>query len=67
MTDENKDAPYIDDLGQVCLPHSCDEWRIGGKKDVQKMIAQLQALLSDFRLVPWSSRRFVILPGDSDG
>lgn len=52
MTDENKDAPYIDDLGQVCLPHSCDEWRIGGKKDVQKMIAQLQALLSDFRLVP---------------
>lgn len=29
----------------VLLPHSCDEWVIGGKEEVEMMIADLQELL----------------------
>ena len=28
------------------LPHSCDDWVIGGKKQVQELIADLQELLN---------------------
>ena len=29
----------------VALPHSCDSWVIGGREQVQQLIADLQALL----------------------
>lgn len=32
-------------LGQVYLPHSCDEWCIGDEDNIQALIADLQRLL----------------------
>lgn len=49
MTDDSK--PYIDN-GQVVLPHSCDEWIIGGRKEVEQMILDLQELLKYPKLRP---------------
>lgn len=31
--------------GNVYLPHSCDEWIIGGKAEIEAMIKDLQAAL----------------------
>ena len=33
-------------LPAVYLPHSCDEWIIGGRKEVEAMIADLQNALA---------------------
>lgn len=38
--------PYIED-GKVMLPHQCDAWYVGGKKELKKFIAALQELLKD--------------------
>ena len=32
-------------VGDVFLPHSCDEWVIGGKKEIALLIADLQEIL----------------------
>lgn len=34
-----------DMAGVVALPHSCDEWEIGGREEVEALIADLTALL----------------------
>lgn len=31
--------------GVAYLPHQCDEWRVGGRAEVEQLIADLQALL----------------------
>lgn len=31
-------------LGAVFLPHSCDEWVIGGEAEITALIADLQAI-----------------------
>ena len=36
-------------LGQACLPHSCNEWVIGGKKEVELLIADLQEILKQIK------------------
>lgn len=33
--------------GEAILPHSCDSWTIGGKKQVLRMIKDLRAILKD--------------------
>lgn len=51
---DNSDAYFENlDAGLVCLgsereaylPHSCNEWVIGGKAEVQQLITDLQELL----------------------
>ena len=32
--------------GKAWLPHSCDEWVIGGREEVEALIKDLQALLA---------------------
>lgn len=34
--------------GSVYLPHSCDEWVIGGREEVEALIADLQELLKSW-------------------
>lgn len=48
---KDDDKPYIRD-GNIELPHQCDEWFIGGRKAVEKMIANLTELLKDPKLNP---------------
>lgn len=36
---------YADTRGKVCLPHSCDQWVVGGRTEVEQMIEDLQAIL----------------------
>ena len=31
--------------GKICLPHSCDEWIIGGEKEARKLINDLEELI----------------------
>ena len=35
----------LDEEGIAFLPHSCDEWVIGDKKDVERLISDLKKLL----------------------
>lgn len=42
-----QDEPYNTNLGEVYLPHSCDEWNIGGKDEVKLLIEDLQELLKE--------------------
>lgn len=49
----NPEFPWEDDLDRcqtneptAYLPHSCDEWVIGSKENVEGMIADLQAVLA---------------------
>lgn len=37
--------PYAEQLPVVFLPHSCQEWVIGGPAEVRQMIEDLQAIL----------------------
>ena len=31
--------------GKICLPHSCDEWIIGGKKQARELIQDLKKFI----------------------
>jgi hypothetical protein len=31
----------------ICLPHSCDNWVIGGEKEARQLIADLEELLTN--------------------
>lgn len=49
-TDFHEVGPYdilrdYPDQKAVFLPHSCDQWIIGGKDEIKAMIADLQAAL----------------------
>ncbi len=51
---EIRDARSDDDLelvpnGTVYLPHSCDEWIVGGKAEVVRLIEDLQALVPELK------------------
>jgi hypothetical protein len=48
---------FVDDVpaGVVYLPHSCDEWIIGGKEQVKALIADLQAIVDD--LPEWTPEK----------
>lgn len=37
--------------GQAYLPHSCDEWIVGGRKEVEQLIEDLQELLTKPELI----------------
>lgn len=37
---------YLED-GTIFLPHSCDEWVIGGPEEAQQLIADLQQILTE--------------------
>lgn len=41
---------YTAEPGEAFLPHSCDEWVIGGAQAVRTLIADLQALLESGEL-----------------
>ena len=46
--DSRGDDPMADvPIGTAYLPHSCDEWIIGGREQVEMLIADLQAILED--------------------
>lgn len=49
MNDNDDFKPFIRD-GKVCLPHQCQEWVIGDRKDVEQMITDLQELLKSEEL-----------------
>ena len=49
-TDENYD-PYVSN-GAVYLPHQCDEWLVGSRRELVALIQKLQALLKDEELHP---------------
>lgn len=40
--------PYADP-GNVYLPHSCNEWEIGGESEIEALIADLQGVLAKMR------------------
>lgn len=40
--------PYADP-GNAYLPHSCNEWEIGGEAEIEAMIADLQGILAVMR------------------
>ena len=44
-----RDSDSLDSSPVVYLPHSCDEWIIGGEKEVGAMIADLRAALVEIR------------------
>lgn len=39
--------PVYSPLGTAYLPHSCDEWVIGGPDQIRALIADLQAALGE--------------------
>ena len=41
----NDDGMYLKAISAVYLPHSCDEWVIGGKKEIQDLIDDLIKIL----------------------
>ena len=38
---DDEDSPK----GKICLPHSCDEWIIGGEKEARELINDLEELI----------------------
>ena len=42
-----KDYWAEDGRTSVVLPHSCDEWAIGGREEVRQLIADLEQLLEE--------------------
>lgn len=45
---DGHDYSWSDLKNKVFLPHSCDEWIIGGRDNVAQMISDLQDLLNQF-------------------
>ena len=43
--DPEKVVAYVSGR-EVLLPHSCDEWTIGGRKQAEQLIADLQTILA---------------------
>ena len=47
VRDGSDDLRFVSDVkpGDVYLPHSCDEWVIGGKEQIEALIEDLNAAL----------------------
>lgn len=35
--------------GKIVLPHSCDEWIIGGEKEARQLIEDLEKLIKELK------------------
>ena len=57
---------FIDPNGSIMLPHSCDEWVIGTKANVQHMIQDLRLILKDAELCQgyWGQKGYDQRPCD---
>lgn len=49
LTDSRSDVDYVIPDFCVYLPHSCNEWIIGGKEEVEALIRDLQAVIDNVR------------------
>ena len=51
------DGNYGELKNIAVLPHHCDSWQIGGKKQVREMIADLKKILKDPKLIEDASAK----------
>ena len=48
--DQRSDIDFTQEMPlKIVLPHSCEEWVIGGVKEAQDLIADLQRLIKELQ------------------